>query len=217
VRHIRYPVSETMEDDDECGTAWDVAGFSSRARPHPRVSHPHLAAAAAADAAKVARRAAQQQQQQRAAPPPPSSTGAPAPPDAQPGASTSGPSSAPSSSSSPRSLSDTAAFLESLFDASYAAAQPEVDVAHCYRLLDGCPWLVARPVYVLTLGALRAGDVPVAGGGGGGAAGGGEGLVGTTYTLRTKVVQRDAGGQLAKVRALVGAGVCVCLGVCVWV
>lgn len=60
-----------------------------------------------------------------------------------------------------------------------------------------------RPVYVLTLGELRPGD-PLAPSGSGysiGAAGGGggEGLVGSTYSLRTKVVQEGAAGALAKV------------------
>jgi hypothetical protein len=80
------------------------------------------------------------------------------------------------------------------------------DLLLCPRpqILDGCPWIFPRPVYVLTLGELRPGDPLASAGGGGGAGGDGEGLVGSTYTLRTKVTQEGAADALAQVR------VCVC-------
>lgn len=197
VRHIRYPVSETIDDEDDVGTAWDVACFPSR----PQQSAAKPAAVSPSQPQLQPRQKAPakpqpQPKQPEATPSPPqhaitSSSDAPA-------AYASGPSSSNSGSATPSTnLSDTTAFLESLFVSSYAAAQPEVDINHCFQVLDGCPWLIPRPVYVLTLGELRPGD-PLAAGSSSPSASGGDSLVGCTYTLRTKVVQKDASGQLAQ-------------------
>eukprot|EP00775_Hariotina_reticulata_P010296 gene10296-10455_t len=80
------------------------------------------------------------------------------------------------------SFQDTAAYLESLFSASYEM-QPTVDVDHCYQVLHGCPWVLPKAVYVLALQG-RSGDC--------------EGDIRSTYTLRTKVNQEGASYALAK-------------------
>ncbi|KAI8470622.1 MAG: hypothetical protein J3K34DRAFT_458749 [Monoraphidium minutum] len=194
VRYIRYPVAETQDEDagggggamleieslDDAAAAWDVATYpgSTRARK------------AAADAKKAGGGGA-----------------APAAPGPQLPAREGGGGGGgePTEPAGP-SMSETVAYLDSLFGSSYAAAQPKIDIEHCYQVLDGCPWLVPRPVYVLTLGELRPGSplaapaapavAPDAASAGGG--GGGEGLVGSTYTLRTKVVQEGASSALAE-------------------
>jgi hypothetical protein len=131
VRHIRYPVAETMDEDGDlagaagCSGAWD--GAPSRARavrsssgtagpgaapPRPQ---PPQTAPAAPEPTAVGAAPAQQQ----------------APAQGIPNSSGGG--------SRGSSLSDTAAFLESLFDSSYAAAQPQADITHCYKASTRLP------------------------------------------------------------------------------
>ena len=107
------------------------------------------------------------------------------------------------------SAADTAAYLESLFAASYLS-QPAIDVDHCYevgevykpftkpmlllqlsirvpmllQVLEGCPWLLPRPVYVLATGSETHGEVEA----------------GNTYTLRVRMAQKGAASDIAKVR-----------------
>jgi hypothetical protein len=78
---------------------------------------------------------------------------------------------------------DAAAFLESLFAASYSD-QPLLDVAGSYRVLRGCPWVLPRPLFTLACKrALAASDDDVR----------------SAYTLRTKIAQEGAADALAKV------------------
>jgi len=79
------------------------------------------------------------------------------------------------------STADTAAYLESLFAASYLS-QPAIDVDHCYEVLEGCPWLLPRPVYVLATGSETHGEVEA----------------GNTYTLRVRMAQKGAASDIAK-------------------
>lgn len=83
---------------------------------------------------------------------------------------------------SERSLQDTADFLEGLFAASYAA-QPLEDVAQCYEVLHGCPWVLPRPVFVLT--SQQWGWKSADG-------------IQSTYTLHVKVVKEGAADAIAK-------------------
>lgn len=116
VRHIRYPISESMvEDEDDVGGAWDVATYwgSSPARPQPSA-----AAAASCDARASNAEAAQpfsSSVRSSSEPTTPSTSGSPSP-----------------------SLSDTAAYLDSLFGSSYAAAQPQIDIDHCFKVCCSC-------------------------------------------------------------------------------
>ncbi|GBF93174.1 hypothetical protein Rsub_05906 [Raphidocelis subcapitata] len=191
VRHIRYPVADTVEDDDDGGGAWDVAGLPpGRARQQRQQQQLQRASSKPRAAGPAAAAPAPQQPAAAGTPGAAAAGAAPARPDA--GARDAQPSTSGGGADGP-SLSDTAAFLESLFSSSYAAAQPQINIDHCYKVLDGCPWLVPRPVYVLTLGDLRPGAAPS----GPPAPGAPEGLVGSTYTLRTKVVQRSAAADLA--------------------
>jgi hypothetical protein len=79
-------------------------------------------------------------------------------------------------------LQETAAYLEGLFAASYES-QPLVDVDHSYQILHGCPWVLPRPLYVLTCkGKGSDADQDIR----------------SMYTLRTKVQQEGAADALAK-------------------
>jgi hypothetical protein len=134
-------VSDTIDDADEdapgssgAAAAWDATGLTrpGRALPGapPGAPPPPPATGTAPPSAR---------------PQPPAGAAPAAPAQPQRGAPRDGGSSGGGGDSAPVGLSDAAAFLESLFDTSYAAAQPQADISQSYKVRWGASGRLRGP------------------------------------------------------------------------
>ena len=68
-----------------------------------------------------------------------------------------------------------------------AAAAAQARVRTSYKVLEGCPWVAPRPLYVLASEQQHApGGI------------GGEGAPGLAYSMRTRMARRDTGDELSQ-------------------